>query len=144
MYHEGTHAFLDLMDNDPAFQEFINSGRSYYGDSDHQFQEAVGDYVDAHVTAFLNAYFSLKHYLANGGVTDSQLNSVRDTYNRAMQQSQFGTVVQRSFSDPLGTEVSNTREISNQMRAFIDHYILEDRIPSNFDSVPTFREMLRR
>ena len=163
VYEESVHAYLDLVADQPRFQQFIAEGERHYqgapmrgggttSDPWQVFQEAAANYVGHRVSVWYGVFDLLSIFAASiradpevaERIRQGDLfGNLRDQYNNQMALRTFG------YSDEggllgLGSEQAyTTRTLSPQMKAFLDHELLEDRIPDRFESVAGFQELLR-
>jgi hypothetical protein len=152
IFHESTHAYFDLKRNDPQVGEIIQKGVAYYKDApmqdgstaahpDRVFTEAAASYVGDRAGAWWDAFESLSTaFLAvardrwTSFVAFQNRNYTAETRNR-----QFG-YEERVLS---GGKIFTTRPISDELREFCNHQLLEDKMPDEFDRVPGFQQLLR-
>ncbi len=139
VYHESTHAYLDLMENDPKFAAFIKEGVSYYTGAplkgggvsrtpDRLFQEAVASYVGNRVASWWLA-FEVLTSLASAPRTDQgvrerlkrrALKSQTD-YDKAMADRDFGYEEKSWHSSD---QIETAKPISEHLRTFLDHELI--------------------
>jgi len=147
LIHESTHAYLDSKNGDKEYADFIAKGVEHYRDAplkgggtatdpERIFQEAVASYVDSRIQAYarardqLQAYSQLAatgQYAVSVDEFKSMLSDVARDYDESQAAFTFG--YQDKF---LKDQVYTTREISPELRDFIDTNILEGRIPNRF------------
>jgi len=147
LIHEATHAYLDAKKEDKEYADFIAKGVEHYRnaalkgggtatDPERIFQEAVASYVQWRISAYASARDQLQTYSQLAATGDyavsaekfkSMLDDVAREYDASQADFTFG--YQDKF---LKGQVDTTREISPEMRAFIDTKILEGKIPDRF------------
>ena len=147
LIHEATHAFLDIKNDDKAYADFISKGVEYYRDApleggdtatdpERIFQEAVASYVSCRIHAYARARDQLLAYgeLAASGeyaITKEELAGALDVVAREYDESQAD--LKFGYQNKLFRgQVNTLREISPELRAFIDQNILEGKIPDRF------------
>ncbi|MEP6730878.1 MAG: DUF4157 domain-containing protein [bacterium] len=159
-YHESTHAYLrDLMQNDPTFKIFIEAGIKDYEhapmmdtstgksagetqDKERLFQEAAAEYVAGRAGGWWSAFLELSQYIAKGKLTVARIDKLRKEYNATMAQRVHGTYAARVGWSLSQTEIATTQPMSVDMKAFLDHQLLEDKIPDLFDDVAGFKKLI--
>src|SRR5436189_6302746 len=60
-------------------------------------------------------------------------------YNAAMRQRVFGYEEKSAISSE---QIETIRPISDALKTFLDHELLEDKIPDDFDAVAKFRLLI--
>jgi hypothetical protein len=157
VYHESTHAYVDLKENEPKFKKFIADGIAYYKDApmegggkcsdpDRVFQEAIASYVADRVAGWWGC-LNVLTWLALKKPADQ---SVRDGLKRlALKQPKRydDSMAERVYgyqekSIVNSDQIATTKPISEAMKNFLDHEFLEDKIPDHFQSVARFRDLL--
>jgi hypothetical protein len=148
-YHETTHAFLDLKSDDPKFAKFINDGERYYegailengeraSDPHRLFQEAAAQYVQHRVALFYRTLSILRVLACVQEVMPARipedLAKITREYVDGANQPIFA--YERPF---LGEQEHTTRDISPEIKSFLDQELLEGKIPPDFDAVENFR-----
>jgi hypothetical protein len=151
-YHESVHAFLDLQSDNPKFSKFIEDGSSHYqgamlrngkstSDPGRLFQEAAGIYVENRVNQFYNTLLRLKGLACDDEVMlvkiREMLADTKQSYADAANKPILGYERQLFQDDPVET----TRDISPEIKSFLDRELLEGKIPYNFDDVEQFRAL---
>jgi hypothetical protein len=164
IYHEATHAYLDLLSNDPRFSQFITAGEQHYQgarttqgatttDPERVFHEAAASYVGHRAATWWSTFESLSIYVSMARTNPAaagrlrQMNSferVREDYNRQMSQIVFGYSEEGGFLGVGSRQATTTRAMTGQMKTFLDHELLEDKIPDRFEAVAGFQQLLRQ
>jgi len=153
IYHEATHAYLDLVENDPKVKIFITAGETHYkgaplttgkatSSPGRVFQEAAADYVSRRAATWWSTFQNLSIYAAKGWLGPKQINSLRSQYDRAMAQRVFGYSQEGGFLGIGAHQIETTRPLSAQMKEFLDHELLEDKIHEHFDDEPGFSKII--
>ncbi|CAN92241.1 hypothetical protein sce2082 [Sorangium cellulosum So ce56] len=150
IYHESTHAILDLLENDPKFAKFIKAGVAHYqgapttagkptNDPERVFQEAAASYVGGRVASWWSALECLT--VATTIPVDKRAKWVarcRKEYDSAMTERIFGYSYEGIWAQLSNDQTSTTRAISEEMKTFMDQELLEGKIPDSFASVSHF------
>lgn len=156
IFHEGTHAYTDLMASDPAWAAFIAGGEAHYAGAPLEgggtangyrlFQEAIGGYVGNRASSWwstLNALHVYAAMLDRGEVPAESaprlrdmVQDLRDTYDRKAAERVFGYE-----PDWWGSQLATTRPMSEDMVDFLEEQVLEGRLPRTFDAEPKFTEL---
>jgi hypothetical protein len=158
LYHESTHAWLDLAKNESAVTKLFDEGRMHYeaaplkngakaDDPERLFHEAMGVYVGHRVAVYWQALETLT-YLETASRRKEvdrpylvQLaRAARARYARDMAKRVFG------YQPPPGRfwsreQVETTRVIFNAMKGFCDRVLLEDKISDQFERQPALMEL---
>ena len=155
IYHESTHAYLDLLSDEPKFKQFIKAGEQHYKeaplkeggkttDPSRVFQEAAAGYVADHVSFWWQAYSLLAWHIAHRNLTRKNIEKIKQDYNKAMAEKVHGYSSEGGHVWGLigGTQKETARPLSPEMIVFLNHELLEDKIPDQFDSVESFRRMI--
>jgi len=156
-YHESTHAYLDLKENEAAFKTFIADGEKHYKDAPmvgdttsrdpkRVFQEAAASYVGNRASTWWLAFEMLAILtttLASGNNVSKDkvvrmANIARKDYNDVMKEMVFGYEESAWYSSD---QVETTRPLSAAMKRFLDTELLEDKIPDDFDKVTKLRQL---
>jgi hypothetical protein len=153
LYHEGTHAYIDLVDYDDS-REF-EEAKEYYNwapledgnkvlpihDTERAVQEAAAEYVGHRASTLWKTWGRLKFLdlmvkrVSDGQTTVAQAiqvmrgsgkHTVRNDYWKAMSQQYFGYVDHRG-------QVEINYPIYPKLSAFCDRTILENSILDQFD-----------
>lgn len=157
VYHESTHAFLDLKDNEVKFKEFIRRGTDYYRqaplvgggtgtDPDRIFQEAAASYVGHRVATWYEALELIqslretvdeKTWSNQGspgfyGRAEKMAREIPADYDSRMSDRIFGYEEQGGGLFSSSIQVETTRPISAAIKAFCDDEILEGKISDTF------------
>jgi len=158
IYEEATHAYLDLLSDEPRFSHFISAGERHYQgartaggtvttDPGRVFQEAAANYVAHRAATWWSSFESLSIYTSTAASDPAaagrlrQMNAferLRDDYNQQMAQVVFG------YSEEGGFLGIGARAMSGDMKDFLDHELLEDKIPDTFDAVAGFQTILNQ
>jgi hypothetical protein len=146
-YHEGSHAYLDIKENEASFKTFIADGKAYYKDAplddgtasknpERLLTEVVATYVSERAVAWWAAFDSLASLTAEAeagkGTQAGRLklaNKARDNYNAITKQDKYVY----GYDMSGGKQAETTRPMTGPMRAFLDKEFLEDKIPDDFD-----------
>jgi hypothetical protein len=146
-YHEGSHAYLDLKDGEPAFKKFIDDGKAHYKDApledgttskdpERLLTEAVAEYVSDRAVAWWLAFDSLASLIAEReagkGTQAARLkdaNKARNKYNAVTKKTDYVY----GYDKSSGKQSETTRPMTAAIRAFLDKEFLEDKIPDEFD-----------
>jgi hypothetical protein len=164
IYEEATHAYLDLVSNEPRFSRFIAAGERHYqgarttrgmvtSDPGRVFQEAAANYVAHRVANWWLTFESLSIFtsMASSDAAAAgrlrQMNTftrLRDDYDRRMAEVVFGYSEEGGFLGIGSGQAMTTRAMTGEMKAFLDHELLENKIPDRFESVNAFQEMRQR
>ena len=153
IYHEATHAYLDLMKDHPRFRRFMARGERHYegaplaggevaDDPWRVFQEAAASYVGHRVSAWWLAYDTLAIRIQRHRLTDRVLGQIRRDYDAAMAERVFGYEYEGGFLGIGDEQVETTRPMTTEMKTFLDRELLENKIPERFDAVPFFATMI--
>ena len=159
IYHESTHAYLDLKENERKFKEFIREGIAYYrgaplqgggvaDDPDRVFQEAAASYVGHRGATWYSTYDLIEVYResvdertwdgrGNKDFYDNMEKLARkipDEYDTAMRDRVFG------YEEIRGNQVETTKAISARIKAFCDDEILEGKISDTFANSAFLKE----
>ena len=155
LFHEATHAYLDIFQNHPGIQPHLQAGVEYYTDAplkngdlvddpERVFQEAAASYVGNKATAYAGAYGALQNLMRPEIPADTipeHIEIIKDGFNTKMADQTHGY-------EPTGIpfinegQVSTTRKISPELADFLDQQILKMRIPNDFDSVEQFQPLI--
>jgi outer membrane protein OmpA-like peptidoglycan-associated protein len=149
-FHEASHAFLDLAKKDPKWRLFIEVGEEHYRNApaaggatlsnrERILQEAVAEYVDHRAEAYWSALQSLHLAYRHNNLTPSQIDKIAHRYNEEMKKRVFG-YSQGTLG--LGEQVFTTRQISDELKTFIDRELLEGKLPDRFEDVPLFQRII--
>jgi len=162
IYEEATHAYLDMVSDEPRFSRFIAEGVRHYQDARttggeittdpwQVFQEAAGIYVGHRAAIWwstfeslvINASIACSDPAAAGRLREMNIFAKhRDRYNSLMAKVVFGYSYEGGFLG-IGSEPAyTTRAMSDEMKTFLDHELLEDRIPDQFEAVAGFQLLL--
>jgi hypothetical protein len=149
LYHESTHAYLDMKKADAEFKRFIDDGLAYYKDAplrdgstgtdpERLLTEAAATYVGHRTSTWWGALEFLTIItvgIATGenrnlGKAKIFANKSRDEYDSYMRERVFG------YEMHGGEQVETSRQITAPMKEFLDSKILEDKIPDAFGDNP--------
>lgn len=148
IYHESTHAWIDMNSRRSDVAKLVTSGSAYYQNAPMQqeaqpdperiFQEAIASYVGHRVATYWSAiettanmeYMLKKH---NGSPERQRadrltLERVPGRYDSAMSQRVFG------FQSSCAWCAQNpTKQVlSSSIKRFADATLLENKVPDNF------------
>lgn len=142
IFHEATHAYLDVAESDPKVQAFLAAGTEHYQgatvgdeittDPGTLLSEAAGNYVGNRITYWWRGLIDLAAQVALGPVSEDTLNRLRSEYENRTAERIFG------YDEKGGTD----RPMSEEIKQFLDGEILENKIPDKFDDVPAFKQLL--
>ncbi len=149
-FHEGSHAFLDIMKKDPKWRLLIEVGEEHYRNApgpsgealsnrERILQEAIAEYADHRASTYWTALESLQLAYRHGTLSPSQIAKIELKYNEEMKKLVFG------YSEGalgLGEQAHITREMSDELKSFIDRELLESKLPDRFEDVPLFRRII--
>ena len=159
IYHEGTHAYLDLRDGEKKFKDFIQDGESYYKDAPLEggktakdpsriLTEAAAGYVGDRAAAWYGTYDFIEAlregvdqatWAGKGNKDlydrmDKIARKIPGDYDRSMRDRVFG------YEERWGNQIPTTKPISASIKVFCDTEILEGKIPDAFDSSAFLKE----
>ena len=156
-YHEGTHAFLDLMKSDPKYADFIKKGTDDYrgakldhkkgkvDDPERVFEEAAASYVGWRASAYWSAYDGLHDLMGRIGKgeipadkVDDYLAIYRESYNESMMERKFG------YQMKGGKQVEVDQSISPEMKGFLDSELLQGQFNDDFDADPGLAQLISK
>jgi hypothetical protein len=152
IYHESTHAYLYEHRDTQPIKQFYERGTQYYegaptakhritSDPERVFQEACAVYVGGRAAAWLLAFSQLTNLVARSQPpTRAEIEDIRSRYERVTSERIIGYSDEGGFFSNEQDET--TRPISDEMKAFLDRVLLENRIPDSFDQVPAFRGLV--
>jgi hypothetical protein len=150
IYHESTHAYLTEHRHQDPVRKFYEEGTKYYegaptvrngttSDPEEVFQESAAAYVGSRAGAWMLAYRSVLFWVQHGN-RPFNLDDIAGTYNKTMAQRVFGYSTEGGFFSKK--QVSTKRPIAEDARAFLDHELLEGKIPDSFDQVVAFKRLV--
>jgi hypothetical protein len=149
IYHESTHAWLDLQAERSDVRNLRQAGVAYYrgaalekggatNDPARIFQEAIAEYVGHRAAAYWTALATLSAVAGAArrkGLRRDVLSSLlrkavrtRDTYERDMAQRTFGYQTACFWCAQQYT----TKVISTPLKGFADRVLLEDKLSEHF------------
>jgi hypothetical protein len=140
------------------FREFWEAGVSHYQGASLEdgstsedplrlFKEAAAEYVGNRAWRWWLHFQELSEWTRksnDGGrvAAREMTRHLRSGYNHSMQGDVLGYEERRTSPFSLTTELVRTRQkISKEMKGFLDHELLEDRIPDDFDAERKFKRM---
>jgi hypothetical protein len=147
-YHEGSHAYLDLKENEPQFKKFVADGKAHYAgapmtdgttcrDPERLLTEAVATYVADRAIAWWIAFDTLASLTVDAaagkrsaGVQAQLANKARASYNSVCKKADYVY----GYDEVNNQQVDTARPMTAALRAFLDKEFLEDRIPDEFDA----------
>lgn len=162
IYHESTHAYLDLMEDDPEFENFIERGEAYYKDAplrdgtfaddpERVFQEAAASYVGTRVSNWWSAYEMLSILAKkkkSRNISDKEIDicsrsidRIIENYNGTASDS-YGYQEKGDFLGYGSHQVETDRKMSPDMIDFLEEKFLEDGIPRDFEDEVIFRNLV--
>jgi hypothetical protein len=151
IYHEGTHAWVDIYSGRPDVARLVANEGKYYagasmkdGDEAHDpprvFQEAIASYVGHRASSYwlaLGGLTAITKALEKPGLTDSSVSNYLKAAKRMKRQYEM-VMLQRTFGYELHgwpgwkKETETTKIVSGALKAFADQTLLENRIPDAF------------
>jgi len=154
LYHESTHAYLDIYKNVASVQAFTKAGIAYYtgarladgqtvSDPERVFQEAAASYVGERASEYFKARQTLSVAEAKfegGDVTGARrlVGLARSQFNEASQDKNFGYQDVWDWSTRGYEQDAVTKPVSKELTNFLDATVLEGRIKANFDDNAEF------
>jgi hypothetical protein len=162
IYEEATHAYLDLVSDEPRFRRFITAGEQHYQgaptargttttDPGRVFQEAAANYVAHRAATWWSTFESLSIHAAGARANPAYARRLQERnvlaqlqadYNRRMGEVVFGYSEEGGFLGIGSEQVETTRAMSRRMKTFLDRDLLEGRIPDRFGAVAGFQQLL--
>ncbi len=155
LYHEATHAYLDLKENETKFAEFIRDGIAYYksaplaggrvaDDPGRIFQEAAASYVGHRAATWYQTYDMIERLREDLDETtwsgrgdrgfydrmEKLVAKIPAEYDKSMRDRVFG--YQEVGWPGFKEQVETTRAISARIKLFCDDEILENKISDTF------------
>ena len=156
VYHESTHAWLDVTASEKLTKEAIAEGERHYqaaplvggrtGDNaDRLLTEAAGEYVGHRVAAWWAAFNRLS--LAAAGEVPADkiedwIEETRSQYDSEMNERTFGYEMEGGLFGVGGEQVHTTKPMSDKLKSFLDSSVLENKIPERFDDVSGFPALM--
>jgi hypothetical protein len=156
IYHESTHAWFKLKAKDPRVAEIIQQATDYYqnaplqgggkaDDAARVFTEAAACYVGDRVGYWWLAFQQLSSLAsadaADPAVVQKFTNEARRTYDKRMAERVFGYQETGGILGFFTHQTSTTRQISDNLREFLDETLLEGKVPDHFDDVEGFQAL---
>ena len=155
IYHESTHAWLWMKEDDQPIKDFIKNGKSYYhavplgdddvvSDEDRVFHEAMGEYVGHRASTWFNCMAILLDYSTDivSEITADMIakktiliKKQKQLFNAAMAQRVFG------YQSKGGADVWTKMGMSSQMKNFCDQTLLENKFKDQFEQNPRLVEV---
>jgi hypothetical protein len=154
LYHEATHAWLDLKSDLPEVTALRAHGIPHYRDApmdrgaeadpERLFEEAMGEYVGRRVRTYWEAYFTMLKWRETmdrrhgGGEVFSEmlarmLSEVPWQYDSSMRKRDYGYQPPSLLSGRYGgPPEQTTREMTSAMCSFADRVLLENKVPHLF------------
>jgi len=148
IYHEATHAWLDVKKDTAEVRVLRQQGLEYYkeapltagraDDPERIFEEAIASYVGHRTAAYWQALEELtiiSDTLTTKPTPDAQARilahakTVRATYERLMGERVFGYQTPGWWSSQ---QIYTKRIVSSQIKTFADTRLLENRLPDQF------------
>lgn len=148
IYHEATHAWLDVKQDDAEVRVLRQEGREYYKDAplsagqaddpERIFEEAIASYVGHRTSTYWQALEELTiiaDTLAAKPAPDAQARilgqakTVRATYERQMGERVFGYQTPGWWSSQ---QIYTKRLVSSSIKDFADVRLLENKLPDQF------------
>lgn len=158
IYHESTHAYFDLLSGEPAVSDVIRHGEAHYeeaplqgggtgDDPERIFQEAAASYVGHRVSTWWLAFEELSMAVAGrfpDAILSTWIDRTRNNYNNRMAERTFGYQETGGFLGFGTSQTETTRQMSQQLKDFLDNHLLEGKIPDNFDEVVGFWQLIEQ
>jgi len=149
LYHEATHAWLDLHADESPVAGLISDGEEHYADAplvdgrttsdEHRlFQEAAGDYVGSRMAHWWGALADLSIAASTGMLTAARLAAIAADYEAAQSETVFGYSPEGGLLGIGTKQVDTQRPTPASLREFLDCVLLESKVPSSFAAVPAF------
>lgn len=149
LYHEATHAWLDLHADAPPVAGSIADGEAHFADAPltdgrttsdaHRlFQEAAGDYVGSRMASWWATLADLAVAASTGTLTEARRAAIAGAYEAAQSETVFGYSPEGGVLGIGADQVETERPASEELRAFLDCVLLEGKVPSSFAAVPAF------
>ncbi len=149
LYHEATHAWLDLHADASPVAGVIADGEAHYtdapltdgratSDAHRLFQEAAGDYVGSRMAHWWAALADLAVAAATGTLTEARRAAIASAYEAAQSETVFGYSPEGGLLGIGAAQVETERPAPDELRAFLDCVLLEGKVPSGFAAVPAF------
>jgi len=160
IYHEATHAWFDLKEDDGDVKTIVREGERYYenspledktvgDDPDRIFQEAAASYVGHRIAAWWVTVDLMLSYVADAdadlkrGATHrarvvTKLKELRRDYGTEMAKRVFG--YQEVGWPAFKKQRETTRSIYPSLKDYCDRVLLESKIPDQFDQCPKATE----
>ena len=150
IYHESTHAYLAQHRHKDPVRKFYDEGTKYYegaptsrngvtSDPEEVFQEAAATYVGSRAGAWVRAYLSVLSWVQHGD-RPFTLEDIAGVYDKTMAERVLGYSMEGGMFSK--EQVSTKRPIAEEARAFLDHELLEGKIPDHFDEVASFKRLI--
>jgi hypothetical protein len=149
IYHESTHAYFNINSDDPKVATIIRDGTAYYKDALMKdgstaldpvclFKEAAAMYVGYRVAIWYD-FLGLLQVVDRDATEDNIVVKIADArrwYNSSALKLDFG------YEWRDGAQLYTIKRISDELKRFCDHDLLEDKIPDDFDHVPAYQELV--
>jgi hypothetical protein len=156
IYHESTHAWFQLKSKEPAVADIIRKGTAYYeraplqggakaDDPARVFNEAAASYVGGRVGNWWLSFQGLSFLAAahaRRGDVQRFIAQQQRAYNRAMAERTFGYQDTGGLLGIGSQQTATTRQISDQLKRFLDETILDGTIPETFGEVTGFQRLI--
>ncbi len=154
IYHEATHAWLDLQEDNPEVAALMKDGIKHYkgaplmrgakkaDDPERIFHEAMGSYVGHRPSRYWGTLESLTFVdslCTKGPPPDKRAfllkmtKRARSDYESAMADRVFGYQNGPGMFSVFREQNDTTRMITDKMKEFCDRVLLEGKIPDQFD-----------
>jgi hypothetical protein len=161
LYHEATHAWMDLNSRRADVTALRELSRIYYSDSplvdfrDKQvgyaddpnriFEEAAAAYVDHRMEVWLRTFKVLEILARDPEVRTEfiadQLAKIQADYDSQMADHVFGYEMEGGILGFGGMQAATTLPIRDDLRQFLNIELLERRIVDNFEDDEVFRTL---
>lgn len=167
LYHEGTHAYIDLRREDSTndlLGSLFRRARNYYSsapmrdgstgdDANRLAHEALAMFVGSNAGGYysalsslyrarediINRFYNNAHYITDreANILREQLDDIRQTYNDAGSRRVFGYEPQGI----MGRQTYTTLPIPAYLSQFGRDDLLEGKIPTNFDRATNLKNI---
>jgi hypothetical protein len=167
IYHEATHAWLNVMRRDqPRVATILRSAEVYYS-GQQSFPEgrrrqrrtmstpatftveAAAEYVGGRCSIYYNAYQTLSRLVHSTGPVrsafrESAIRSAARSYFRDQRFDNLGYEFEGFIARVThsGSTYRSDASIPSALQQLLDHEVLEDRIPRHFADVPAFQALI--
>jgi hypothetical protein len=149
IFHEATHAWLDLNSDRPEVAGLTARGEEHYEGAPLQgggvtsdpwrvFQEAAASYVGERAGRWWSTFQMLSSLAAAQKLTPDKLGLVQAKYDQEMAETVFGYSAEGGFLGIGASHRYTSRPSPLALRRFLDQTLLEGKIPAQFSQVAAF------